>query len=311
MKMDRIIAIIMILLERKRVSVPELAKICEVTPRTIQRDLEAINLAGVPVVSFPGLGGGVGIMENYKLEKRLFSTADVTTLLMGLGSIRSSLTGDEVVGALAKIKGMIPEEHREAIELKAGQITIDTTPWMGGHDYSGAIALVQTAMDERRLLRFAYKGRKQNSSLRTVEPYRLILKTMNWYCEGFCLTRQDFRIFKLSRMADMAMLDERYEARAFSPQQSIQPVFDDRNDAVTATLRVREAALDPLTDLFGPDCVKPESDDTWIATIPVFESEIGYTFLLGFGLDCECLAPESLRSGFKRYLEQISSMYTQ
>lgn len=56
MKMDRIIAIIMILLERKRVSVPELAKICEVTPRTIQRDLEAINLAGVPVVSFPGLG---------------------------------------------------------------------------------------------------------------------------------------------------------------------------------------------------------------------------------------------------------------
>lgn len=80
---------------------------------------------------------------------------------------------------------------------------------------------------------------------------------------------------------------------------------------MTATLRVREAALDPLTDLFGPDCVKPESDDTWIATIPVFESEIGYTFLLGFGLDCECLAPESLRGGFKRYLEQISSMYTQ
>lgn len=313
MKMDRIISIIMILLERKRVSVPELAKICEVTPRTIQRDLEAINMAGVPVVSFPGLGGGVGIMENYKLEKRLFSTADVAALLMGLGSIRSSLSGDEVVGALAKIKGMIPEEHREAIELKAGQLTIDTTPWMGGHDYSGAIALIQTAMDERRLLKFAYKDRKQNSSLRTVEPYRLILKTMNWYFEGFCLARRDFRIFKLSRMADVLMLEERYEARPFSPEQSIQPVFEDKHDAVPCTLRVREAALEPLTDLFGPDCVKPEpeSGDTWIAAIPFFEGETAYKFLLGFGQDCEILAPESLRSGFKRYLDQISSMYTQ
>ncbi|WP_310601518.1 helix-turn-helix transcriptional regulator [Anaerosporobacter sp.] len=62
MKMDRMISIIMILLERRRVSIPELAKICEVTTRTIQRDLDAINQAGVPIVSYPGVGGGVGIM---------------------------------------------------------------------------------------------------------------------------------------------------------------------------------------------------------------------------------------------------------
>ena len=101
MKTERMISIIMILLERKKVAIRELARICEVAPRTIQRDLDAINLAGVPIVSFPGVGGGVGIiMESYKLGKRLFS--NVITLLMGLGGIRCSLNGNTVVSALAR-----------------------------------------------------------------------------------------------------------------------------------------------------------------------------------------------------------------
>ena len=95
---------------------------------------------------------------------------------------------------------MIPRERRAAIEVKAGQITIDTTPWRGGRAYGELIALLREAMDERHLAGFAYNDRQQHKSLRTVEPYRLILKTMNWYFEGFCLDRQDFRIFKLSRM---------------------------------------------------------------------------------------------------------------
>lgn len=309
MKMDRMISIIMILLERKKVSVPELAGICEVTTRTIQRDLEAINMAGVPIVSFPGAGGGVGIMDHYKLEKRLFSTSDVTTLLMGLGSIRSSLTGDEVVNALAKIKGMIPEEQRQAIELKAGQIAIDTTPWMDSYDYGAVIAILQAGMEDRRLIGFAYSDRKQNRSRRTVEPYRLILKAMNWYFEGFCLERQDFRIFKLSRMSDAVLLDERYEPRTFSPPASIRAEFSDDKHAIEVTLRVGASALDQLIDICGPDCAEPETEDTWIARIKLFDTEFGYKFLLGLGADCECLRPESLRNNLKRYVERILGLY--
>lgn len=310
MKIDRMISIIMILLERKKVSVPELAKICEVTPRTVQRDLSAINQAGVPIVSYPGANGGVGIMENFKLEKRLFSTADVTTLLMGLGSIRSSLSGDEVAGALAKIKGMIPEEQREAIELKAEQLVIDTTPWLGARSCGDLIALLQTAMDEHRLIRFAYSDRAQNKSTRTAEPYRLILKSMSWYFEGFCLERRDFRIFKLLRMSGATLLDERYEPRAFSPQPALEFPLEDES-TVPATLRVRESAVEPLTEMFGPDCLEAEGGGTWLARIPVSENERQYKFLLALGADCECLAPKSLRSGFSSYLGRISALYAE
>jgi len=91
MKIDRLIAIIMLLLEREKMSAEELAKIFEVSPRTIYRDLNSINQAGIPVTAISGPGNGISILKSYKVEKRLFSTSDITTLLMALGSIQSNL----------------------------------------------------------------------------------------------------------------------------------------------------------------------------------------------------------------------------
>ena len=310
MKMDRIISIIMILLERKRVSIPELSKICEVTTRTIQRDLDAINQAGVPIVSYPGVGGGVGIMENFKLEKRLFSTADVTTLLMGLGSIRSSLSGDEVAGALAKIKGMIPEDQRKDIEVKASRFIIDTSPWLRSRSFNDLVSLLEMAMEENRLIRFSYNDRNLNKSIRTIEPYRIIMKTMSLYFEGFCLTRQDYRIFKLSRMSEVSVLNETFEPRPFDPQPILQPIFPDTENALSAVLRIREAAIDIIADGFDPDCIEQESENTWIVRVLIFDNEQGYKSLLQLGTDCECLEPKCLREHFMEYLERLSSVYT-
>ena len=308
MKIDRLISIIMILLERERVNIRELANLCEVTTRTIHRDLVAINQAGIPIVTYPGPGGGVGIMENYKLEKRLFSTADVTALLMGLGSIRSSLSGDEVANALAKVKGMIPEEQRKEIEMKVGQISIDMTPWVGSRSCQNIIQIVQMALNDRRLLSFQYSDRMQNKSGRTVEPYRLILKNMSWYLEGYCLDRQDFRVFKLSRVSGVSLLDEQYDLRCFSPSPMLQPSFEDK-DVVSVTLRVTERVRERLVDLFGEDCITAEGDGVWIAQIPITNNARGYQYLLGFGLDCECLGPDEVRVGVRSYLDQVLEMY--
>lgn len=309
MKMDRLISIIMILLERKRVTISELAKVCEVTTRTIQRDLDAINQAGVPIVSYPGVGGGVGIMENYKLEKRLFSTADVTALLMGLSSIHSSLSGGEIVGALAKIKGMIPEEQRASIEVKAGRFAIDTSSWNGIRPDSEIVRLLGVAMEENRLVQFSYRNFKLDKSTRTVEPYRLLLKAMKWYFEGFCLARQDYRIFKLSRMSSVVVADKMFKPRSFIPQPILQPAFHNEQDALPAILRIREAALDRIMDEYGSDCIEAESADTWIVRIPLFNNEWGYKFLLQFGTDCECLEPKCLRDNFIQYVAQLASIY--
>ena len=308
MKIDRLISIIMILLERERVSIPELAEICEVSPRTVSRDLETINLAGIPIVSYPGLHGGVGIMENYKLEKRLFSTADVTTLLMGLGCIRSSLSGSEVANALAKVKGFIPEEQRREIELRAGRLAIDMTPWVGNANQTDAIEVVQQALEQNRLLGFSYIDRLGNASHRMVEPYRLLLKGMRWYLDGYSLERQDFRLFKLSRMQGLEMLDTQFSPREHTPEVVVHPDFKDEN-IVTVTLQVKGEAIERLEELFGVGIFSGTEGQWRIAHIPISNDERGYRYLLSFGTDCLLLSPTHVRNDMKNYLDNIIKMY--
>ena len=108
MKVDRLVSIIMILLEKKRIGAQELADRFEVSPRTIYRDIDAINMAGIPVRSTSGVGGGFEIMPEYKMDKRVFSTAELSALLMGLSSLSGMVRGEELLSALAKVRSFIP-----------------------------------------------------------------------------------------------------------------------------------------------------------------------------------------------------------
>ena len=88
MRLERLIAIIMVLLNQKKISATKLAEMFEVTPRTIYRDIDAINQAGIPIVSHPGVHGGISITEEYKVDKKLFTTPDIANLLIGLALFR-------------------------------------------------------------------------------------------------------------------------------------------------------------------------------------------------------------------------------
>lgn len=137
-------------------------------------------------------------------------------------------------------------------------------------------------MNKRRLAGFACNDRLQQKSARTVKSYRLVLKWQHWYFEGFYRTREGFRIFKLSRVAETVLLPERYKPHAFMSKQVIKPIFADR-DIVLATLRVRKAALEQLLDLCGPECLRPASGgDVWIATLPVSDNPRSYRFFTWF-----------------------------
>ena len=122
MKIDRLVSIIMILLDKKRISAQELADMFEVSPRTIYRDIDAINMAGIPVRSASGVGGGFEIMQEYKVDKKVFSADDLSVLLMGLSSLSNMVRGDELVHTLAKVRSFIPAHRAKDIELKINQV---------------------------------------------------------------------------------------------------------------------------------------------------------------------------------------------
>ena len=202
MKIDRLVSIIMILLEKERISAQELAKMFEVSTRTIYRDIEAISMAGIPVLATSGSGGGIEIMKDYKVDKKIFSTDDLSALLMGLSNISGMVRGSEVANALAKVKSFIPSEKAKSIELKASQIYIDLTPWEGNASVKNALEIIKKALQENRLLIFTYIDGHGSKTSRTVEPYQLVFKSRAWYVQTFCRLKNDYRLFRLSRIPD-------------------------------------------------------------------------------------------------------------
>lgn len=314
MKIDRLLSIVMILLEKKRVSAPELARAFEVSVRTIYRDIDAINQAGLPVVTWQGAGGGIGLVESYKPGKSLFSAKDVTMLLMALGSVRSSFSSGEIAGAIAKIKGLAPEDERKAIEVRAGQISIDLTPWSGVSTHIQALESIQTALRENRLLQFAYLDRQGRESERLFEPYKLILKRMSWYVGGWCRLRNALRLFKLSRMLDLSVCQETFTPRSVDMESFVnsdffvRPEFDD-GECIAGVLRVTASGRETILELFGDDALTRESETSWIARIPLTDNEQGCGFIAGLGSGCEVLEPKSMRRKMRLYLEKLLVSY--
>ena len=118
MKIDRLVSIIMVLLDKNRIGAQELADMFEVSLRTIYRDIDAINMAGIPVRGTSGVNGGFEIMPEYKLDKKVFSAADLSAILMGLSSLSNMIHGDERPGEGQKLYPC-RQSQRHCVESKS------------------------------------------------------------------------------------------------------------------------------------------------------------------------------------------------
>ena len=308
MKIDRLVSIIMILLDKQRIGAQELADKFEVSPRTIYRDIDAISMAGIPVRGTSGVGGGFEIMPEYKLDKKVFTTADLTALLMGLTSLSGMIRGEELIHALAKVQSFIPADKAKDIELKANQISIDISPWMGNIDMQPYLQIIKAALQENRLLSFTYIAHHGTKSQRTVEPYQLVLKSSHWYLQGYCHKRKEYRLFRLSRISGLQILE-----KTFTPREYQKPILNFAEMAETLQsrikIRIHKSIIDRILDFCSYNDITPEDDEHYLVNFPFIENEYHYDILLSFGDKCECIEPLHIRAEMKRRIHNLSALY--
>lgn len=308
MKVERLISIIMILLDKERISAQTLANRFEVSLRTIYRDIDAIDKAGIPVCSTSGVGGGFEIMPQYKIDKKFFSTTDLSTILMSLSSLSNMIHGDELINTLAKIKSFIPADKAKDIELKANQLHVDLSPWMGNRNLQPYLEMIKTALQERKILSFEYADRYRNKTTRSTEPYQLVLKGNNWYLQGYCLKRNDFRLFRLSRIANLQIKEAFFIPRDYQkPQLDFTDILATLQTKIT--IRIHKSVMDRVLDYCNYDHFSPDGDAHYIVHFPFIENEYYYNILFSFGDKCECLAPLHIRTELKRRIHDIATIY--
>ena len=298
----------MVLLNYERVSAIKLAEMFEVSPRTIYRDIETISLAGIPITTHNGVNGGISIMQEYKVDKKLFTASDISTLLMGLSSVSTTLSNKEVIGTLEKVKGLLPKEKVRDIELKSNQITVDLTTWIGNKSFQPNLEKIKQALNNNKHLIFEYFGGNREKSSRCIEPYRLTLKEGNWYLQGYCRIKEDFRVFKLSRISNIEVLDSTFVPREFHTKQLDGTGWIEKR-LVTIKLLVDWSLREQMIERCGEDNVKPYGNDKFIVDFPFVEDDLGYNILLGFGDKCECLEPENVRKELISRIKKLLEVY--
>lgn len=308
MKIDRLISIIMVLLNNERVSAIKLAEMFEVSTRTIYRDIETISLSGIPITTYNGANGGISIMEEYKVDKNIFTTSDISTILMGLSSVSTTLSNKEIIGTLEKVKSLLPKEQSKDIELKSNQITIDLTTWMGNKSFQSNIEKVKSALNDNKHLQFEYYGVNRNKDKRCIEPYKLILKENNWYLQGYCILKEDFRVFKLSRISNLEILEFVFTPREFKSKPLDGSGWIDKR-LITIKLLVDWSLREQMIERCGEDNVQAYGEDKFIVDFPFVADDFGYNILMGFGDKCECLSPENIRIELIKRIKKLLYVY--
>lgn len=141
-----------------------------------------------------------------------------------------------------------------------------------------------------------------------MEPYQLVLKSSRWYLQGYCHKRQDYRLFRLSRVLHLQIQEE-----VFVPRDYQKPILDFAKTRATMQtkikLRVHQSVMDRFLEFCPYEDFTPDGDGGYIVPFPFIENDYYYDILLSFGNKCECLEPLEIRTEMKGRIQALATLY--
>ena len=308
MKIERLLAIIVILLNRRRATAGELAERFEVSVRTIYRDVQTLNGAGIPVVSTQGHEGGLTIPDNYKLSRQLLTFDDMLAILSTLQGVNRTMQNKDLQRIIEKISSLIPKEKEQHYQTHRDSFVIDIAPWGVAETSRTTVQAVQDTVGRSLLLGFSYTAADGRKSRRLVEPHCLIYKNFIWYLLAYCREREDFRLFRLSRMRELAPGQEHFVRREVGPIDR----FTERDSRPLVKLIVKfaPAVRAKIEEHFSPEHLHYQPDGFIIAKLTFPEDEWILSFLLSFGGNAEVLSPVRWREAIIKKSMEIQKLYS-
>lgn len=300
MKIDRLIGILSILLQKEKVTAPYLADRFEVSRRTINRDIEDICKAGIPIVTSRGTGGGISIMEGFRMDRTLLTSREMQSILTGLKSLDSVSGTRQYKEIMDKLTG-----GNQDLVHAGSHIIINLSSWYK-ESLSPKIHLVQEAIEEGRRIRFTYFS-PTGETQRTIEPYNLVFQWASWYVWGYCCLRQDERMFKLNRMSDLVSSEEHFI------KQNI-PAYE--NDPLRPfPVRFQAKAIcQPeikwrVVEDFGVESLTEMEDGRLLFKAGYSDKENLISWILSLGSRIELLEPEECRAELAAIAEGLCEQY--
>lgn len=179
---------------------------------------------------------------------------------------------------------------------------------VGNRSIQAYLELIEAALLESKLLSFEYTAQHGIKTMRTVEPYQLVLKDSHWYLQGYCLCRNDFRLFKIVRISNLQMQEEIFAPRDYQkPQLEFADILTTMQ--IEIKIRIHKSVMDRVLDFCTYEHFSPDGEEHYIVSFPFIENDYYYNILFSFGAQCECIEPAHIRMEMKRRIHDIAALY--
>lgn len=299
MKINRLVSVLLIIIQKKKVTAKELSNTFGVSIRTIQRDIDNLCNAGIPIYSEVGKNGGYHITENYKLDKNYISQKEINTLVGILNGFKDTLFKGSVRDLLNKFS--IFSDNG----TKNKKLLIDTKPWGNPERQNKKLDEIYKATEISRLLIFDYTDLHKNMTKRKIEPYTIIMKGNSWYIYAYCHLRNDYRLFNTNRMLNIELEE------TFTERTNLKPIEDFKIDrprpSTEITMKIINSFQIPEYLNYIDEILDVEGNRIIKCSLPI--DEWLYSVFLSLSNDIEIMEPNFVRAEVTKRIKKSIEIY--
>ncbi len=289
---NRLFEIVYILMQKKKITAKELAEKFEVSTRTIYRDIESLSRANIPIYSSKGKDGGIGILEEYVLNKTVLSEEEQNQILFALQGMKKIAGEDKDI--LEKISTIFNKKVNDWIK-------IDFSNWGKEEKFE----LIKTGILNKKQLEFTYYNSNGDKTKRIVEPLQIWFKDKSWYLISYCKLKEDYRIFKVARMKEIKVLEKHFEREL--PKEQKEEKYKLKN--IVLELEISKEMAYRVYDEFEDNEITKNEDGSFRVKVEYPETDWIYGYILSFGENIKVISPKRVKSTIKGRLEETLKNY--
>lgn len=292
MQESRLFKIVYHLLGKGKATATELAEKFEVSVRTIYRDIDALSGAGIPIYAESGRNGGIRLMKNFVMDKAVLSEEERQEILAALQSINISHNGGSQT--LQKLSAIFDVSSESWLE-------VDFSRWGNEGTDNEKFELLKSAVIHRKCVKITYANSYGTIAERIVQPLKMSYKSMSWYLKAYCTEKQNYRIFKLTRIIDLEVLADSFRKNSF-------PELNDKSyqSYKRIVLRFPQNMSYRVYDEFDNTQVSKMENGDFIVSVKMPEDDWLIGYLLSFGTQVDIIEPAHLK---KIVAEQAKNIY--
>jgi predicted DNA-binding transcriptional regulator YafY len=293
MKFEIMLGILFDLLSKRCVTAKYLASKYEVSLRSIYRYVNSLELAGVPIYTNRGKGGGFTLVDTYKLSSTFMTVDEFERAINAMSAIADGITDKVLESAINKLKASVKNEYN-SFNVSGGSLIIDGGTWGDSLGYKSKLLIIQKSIESSTQLLIKYHDRNGEITERVIEPHVIVFKQGLWYVFAYCNLRKEFRLFKTGRIHSATLLKTKFIKQNVEKLDIPLDYWNTVKEGEDVVLKIDKSVISDVEEWLGIETIESVNGEFFAnAKLPVDNGLISK--ILGYGDGVKVLGPVHLK----------------